>query len=98
MSEREDGAESDHDDCSPRQGEDESHADSASEPNEVERRYAEAMEAAIWRTLLKWRVRKRRREALKAWVRQMQRRCVRVALRMPQRHAGPRSGGGALHD
>jgi hypothetical protein len=98
MSEREYGAEASDGHWSPRQGEGDSHADSASESNEVERRYAEAMEAAIRRTLLKWRKRKRRREALKAWVRQLQRRCVRVALRMPRRHAGPRSGGGALHD
>ena len=98
MSEREDGVWYGDDDWSPRQGEDKSHADAASEPNEVERRYAETMEAAIRRTLLKWRKRKRRREALRAWVKQTQRRCVRVALRMPRRHAGPRSGGGALHD
>jgi hypothetical protein len=98
MSEREDGVPASDGHWSPRQGEGDSHADSASEPNEVERRYAEAMEAAIWQTLLKWRKRKRRREALKAWVRQLQRRCVRVALRMPRRHAGPRSGRGALHD
>ena len=89
MSELEDGVRYGDDDWSPRQGEGDSHADSASEPSEVERRYAEAMEASIRRTLLKWRVRKRRREALKAWVRQMQRRSVRVSLRMPRRHGGP---------
>ena len=98
MSEREDGMQSGDNDWSPRKGEDESHADASSEPTEVERRYAEAMEAAIRRTLLKWRKRKRRREALRAWVKQTQRRYVRVALRMPRRHAKPRSGGGALHD
>jgi len=98
MSEREDGAEASDGHWSPRQGEGASQSESASEPNEVERRYAEAMEASIRRTLLKWRKRKRRREALRAWVKQTQRRCVRVALRMPRRHAGPRSGGGALHD
>ncbi len=98
MSEREDGMQSNDDNWSPQQGEDESHADAYSEPDEVERRYAESMEASIRRTLLKWRKRKRRREALRAWVKQTQRRCVRVALRMPRRHAGPRSGGGALHD
>lgn len=97
MSDREGGMQSGDDDWSPQQGEDESHADAASEPDEVERRYAESMEASIQRTLLKWRKRKRRREALRAWVKQTQRRCVRVALRMPRRHAGPRSGGGALH-
>jgi hypothetical protein len=53
MSEREDGAEASDGHWSPRQGEDESHADADSEPDEVERRYAEAMEAAIRRTLLK---------------------------------------------
>ena len=98
MSEREDGAAASDGHWSPRQGKGDSHADSVSEPNEVERRYAEAMEAAIRRTLLKWRKRNRRREALRAWVKQTQRRCVRVVLRMPRRHAGPRSGGGALHD
>lgn len=98
MSEREDGMQSNDDDWSPRQGEGESHADANSEPNEAERRYAESMEAAIRRTLLKWRKRKRMREALRAWVKQTQRRCVRVTLRMPRRHAGPRSGAGALQD
>ena len=98
MSEREDGMQFNDEDWSPRQGEGEAHADAASEPDEVERRYAESMEAAIRRTLLKWRKRKRRREALRAWVKQTQRRCVRVALRMPRRHAAPSSGGGALHD
>ncbi len=53
MSEREDEAEASDGHWSPRQGEDESHADADSEPDEVERRYAEAMEAAIRRTLLK---------------------------------------------
>lgn len=90
MSEREDGAEASDGHWSPRQGEDESRADADSEPDEVERRYAEAMEAAIRRTLLKWRKRKRRREALRVWVKQTQRRCVRVALRMPRRHGDPR--------
>ena len=98
MSEREDGMQSNDDNWSPQRAKDEFHADAASEPDEVERRYAESMEASIQRTLLKWRKRKRRREALRAWVKQTQRRCVRVALRMPRRHAGPRSGGGALHD
>ena len=98
MSEPEDGMQYNDDNWSSRQGEDESHADAASEPDEVERRYAESMEASIRRTLLMWRKRKRRREALRAWVKQTQRRCVRVALRMPRRHAGPGSGGGALHD
>ena len=98
MSDREDGMQSNDDDWSPQQGEDESNTDATSEPDEVERRYAESMQASIRRTLLKWRKRKRQREALKALVRQMQRRCVRVALRMPRSYAGPRSGGGVLHD
>jgi len=98
MSEREDGVRYGDDDWSLRQGKDKSHADTNPEPNEVERRYAEAMEASIRRTLLKWRKRKRRREALRAWVKQTQRQCVRVALRMPRRHAEPASGGGGLHE
>jgi hypothetical protein len=71
MSEREDGVRYGDDDWSPWDGEGDSHPDTDSEPNEVQRRHAESIEAAIRRTLLKWRVRKRRREALRAWVKQM---------------------------